>query len=87
MLAGLGAAAGFDLGKINDLNGILTLLWFVVFVPAYIWWHRLWTSSFFNHLPFGTHVILGTVAVVCCMLWKGNNVGSVIKQCAWWSPS
>ena len=85
VLAGLAAATGFDLGWINDMNGILTLFWFVVFVPSYIWWHLLWKSSCFNHLPFGAHIILGVVGVVCCILWKGNNVSSAEELCDLWS--
>jgi amino acid permease len=87
VLAGLAAATGFDLGRVNDVNGILTLVWFVVFVPAYIWWHRLRKSSFFNHLLFGLHIIIGTGAAICCMLWKGNNLSSVMRHCALWSQS
>jgi amino acid permease len=85
VLAGLAAATGFDLGGINDMNGILTLFWFVVFVPAYIRWHLLWKSSCLNYLLFGAHIILGAVGVVCCILWKGNNVSSVKELCDLWS--
>lgn len=82
---GVAASSGVDMGRINDVTGILGLGWFTVAMPALVYRRYLQLKGGSSRL-LPVHLTVGGILFALTLIWTGNHVESIEAHCTWWWP-